>query len=103
MSWKPEFLVDGKWYPNAVAFATEQEAKDNARDKFMVWTMPTDWRAVESTDPVNYRYVSGMLVPFVGETAPEKCPWCGCETRLQPGKWDGHKRTCPMRPADEGA
>jgi len=34
---------------------------------------------------------------------PEKCPWCGCEVRLQPGKWDGHKRRCPLRPASESA
>ena len=61
MSWKPEFCIDGKWYDNAVRFATEQEAKDNARDKFMVWTMPTDWRAVESTDAPNYRYTANGL------------------------------------------
>lgn len=59
MSWKPEFLIDGKWYDNAVRFATEEEAKANAADKFSRWTMPTDYRATESTDPVNYKWVAG--------------------------------------------
>lgn len=62
MSWKPEFLISDKWYDNALRFATEQEAKDNAHDKFMVWTMPTDCRAVESPDPVNYTYHESELI-----------------------------------------
>lgn len=28
----------------------------------MVWSVPTDCRAVESPDPVNYRWVEGRLV-----------------------------------------
>jgi hypothetical protein len=54
-SWKPEFLIDGKWCGNAIRFATYEEAYRNARMKFMVWTIPTDCRAVQSEDPVNYR------------------------------------------------
>lgn len=64
MSWKPEFLVDGKWYDNAVRFATEAEAKQNAQDKFMVWTMPSDYRATESPDPAHYRYTDKGLEPL---------------------------------------
>jgi hypothetical protein len=29
---------------------------------------------------------------------PAKCPWCGCETRLQRGRWEGHRKICPLRP-----
>ena len=60
-SYKPEFQIQGKWYDNAVRFTTYEEALDNARDKFQHWTMPTDYRAVESEDPPNYRYVDGQL------------------------------------------
>lgn len=61
-SFKPEFLIDGKWCGNAVRFPTEEEARQNARHKFMVWTVPTDYRAVPSEDEPNYRYVDGRLV-----------------------------------------
>ena len=60
-SYKPEFQIQGKWYGNAVRFPTYEEALENARDKFQHWTMPTDYRAVESDDPPNYRYVNGAL------------------------------------------
>ncbi len=63
MSWKPEVFLEGKWSQNALVFATEKEAADNARDLLMRWFVPTDSRAVESTDPVNYKYVDGQLVP----------------------------------------
>lgn len=61
-SWKPEFFVDGGWYGNAVRFETEAEALANARDKFSRWTVPTDYRAVESDDPPNYRWTAHGLV-----------------------------------------
>lgn len=54
MSWKPEFKVDGVWYDNAQRYATEAQASDSAKARFAVWTIPTDCRAVESADPVNY-------------------------------------------------
>lgn len=63
MSWKPEVFLEGKWSCNGLVFATEKEAADNARDLLMRWFVPTDSRAVESTDPVNYRYVDRQLVP----------------------------------------
>lgn len=56
MSFKPEFCVSGKWCDNALRFATEQEARDNAQALFMRWTMPSEWRVTESPDPVNYTY-----------------------------------------------
>lgn len=60
MSWKPEFKVQGEWYDNAQRFETEQEAKDSALARFMNWTMPSDHRAVESDDPVNYVRSNGQ-------------------------------------------
>jgi hypothetical protein len=52
---------ENKWLANGLVFATEKEAADNARDLLMRWTVPTDSRAAESTDPVNYSYVNGKL------------------------------------------
>lgn len=58
MSFKPEVMVTGEsdWLANGLCFATRQEAEDSAQDLTMRWTAVRDWRAVESTDPVNYSY-----------------------------------------------
>lgn len=62
MPWRPEVFVERKWSHNALVFATEQEARENARDLFLRWTLCEDSRAVEVTDAeVNYRYVNGKL------------------------------------------
>lgn len=57
MSWKPEVKTgnDDKWYGNALAFATEQEAKYSADELAARWLLVVDTRAVESEEPVNYR------------------------------------------------
>ena len=55
ISYKPEFCIDGIWYDNAVRFATHEEAEQNAREKFLVWTMPTAYRVSPSEDRPNYR------------------------------------------------
>jgi hypothetical protein len=62
MAWKPEVFVENKWSRNALVFATEQEASDNARDLMFRWLLVTDSRAVEVDEPVNYRYVNGALL-----------------------------------------
>ena len=54
MSWKPEFEIQGKWCDNAQRFASKEEAEESALARFRVWTIPTAWRAIESTDTVNY-------------------------------------------------
>lgn len=59
MSYKPEFKVQGEWYDNAQRFETREEAESTARARFMFWTVPSDWRVSESTDPVNYRRRDG--------------------------------------------
>jgi hypothetical protein len=63
MSFKPEVTTgsDPKFYGNALAFATREEAEANAKDLFGRWTLCTGWRAAESTDPVTHTYVNGVL------------------------------------------
>lgn len=65
MSFKPEVVADssGKFCDNGLAFATYDEAFENARDLARRWMLVTDFRAVESDQPVNYRWVDGQLVP----------------------------------------
>lgn len=63
MSWKPEVQTDNtdKWYPNGLAFATREEALNNAFDLSCRWFAVREWRAVESAEPVNYSYVDRKL------------------------------------------
>lgn len=62
MSWKPEVQTDssGKWYPNALAFATKEEADEYAADLASRWVLVNAWRSVESTQEVNYAYVDDV-------------------------------------------
>ena len=55
-SWKTEVLVDGKWATNSVRFATKEEAEEAGRELLGRWFVPTDSRAAESDDPVNYKF-----------------------------------------------
>ena len=64
MSWKPEVKVTnngGQWSQNNLAFATEAEALESARDLFNRWFLCEDFRAAESDQPVNYAIVDGKL------------------------------------------
>jgi len=65
MSYAPEVQTDnsGKWTGNALRFATEAEAQAWVLDLTLRWTLVRDARAVESTDPVNYAIVDGVLTP----------------------------------------
>lgn len=59
MSWKPEVQTAGDgeaWTGNALRFATKEEAESYAFDLSMRWTAVKNTRAVESSDPVNYRW-----------------------------------------------
>jgi hypothetical protein len=62
-SFKPEFQIDntGKWYDNALRFATKTEAENNAFDKMSSWFSVREYRVSESDDPVNYKYASGPV------------------------------------------
>jgi hypothetical protein len=57
-SYAPEVVADstGKFYGNALRFATREEAEANVRDLYSRWSLVTDTRVVESDDPVNYRW-----------------------------------------------
>lgn len=55
-SWKPEVLVDGKWASNALRFATKAEAEASVNELLSRWFVPSDGRATESEEPVNYRF-----------------------------------------------
>lgn len=63
MSFKPELSVDGgaTYHQNNLAFATHEEAELSARDTFSRWMLATDWRVVESDQPVNYEIVDGVM------------------------------------------
>lgn len=73
MAWKPEVIADssGKWVGNALRFATKEEAEANVANLKARWMMVVDTRVVECEDPVNYRWVDGVLVD-VEQEAP-KC------------------------------
>lgn len=63
MSFKPEISTDGgkTFGQNGQAFATEGEARKMAADIFSRWMLATDYRVVESDEPVNYEIVEGAL------------------------------------------
>ena len=65
MSFKPEISTDGgkSFSQNAQVFATREEAETMARDIFGRWMLATDYRAVETEDPVNYRIADNKLEP----------------------------------------
>ena len=64
MSWKPEVIADnsGKWCGNGLRFATKEEAEANVFALSMRWILVRETRAVESADPVNYRWENGQLI-----------------------------------------
>lgn len=63
MSWKPEVQTDdtGKWYGNALRFATKAEAEANVYDLMMRWFAVRETRVVETDDPVKHRWDGGLL------------------------------------------
>lgn len=63
MSFKPEVSINGgrTFHQNALAFATREEAETSARDLMYRWMLVTDWRVVESDQPVNYTLKGGVL------------------------------------------
>jgi hypothetical protein len=69
MSWKPEVIADnsGKFYGNALRFATREEAEKNVADLRSRWLLVTETRVVESDDPVNYKWTETGLVAIEKE------------------------------------
>lgn len=64
MSWKPEVIADssGKWFGNALRFATKEEAEKNVANLALRWTSVVDTRVVECDEPVNYAWTDRGLV-----------------------------------------
>lgn len=62
-SYKPEVVTDssGKWYGNALRFATREEAEASAQDLMSRWLLVRECRASESEDEPNYRIVDGRI------------------------------------------
>lgn len=60
MSYKMEVIAerDGNWASNACVYATKKEAEDAGRELMSRWMAVREYRAVESTDAVNYRFDS---------------------------------------------
>lgn len=56
VSFKMEVLVDGTWSSNSCAYATRKEAEAAGVELLGRWFVPSDSRAVESDQPVNYRF-----------------------------------------------
>ena len=63
MSFKPSVSTDGgaTFNENALAFATHEEAEASARDLMGRRMLVTDWRVIESDEPVNYTLKDGVL------------------------------------------
>lgn len=76
MAWKPAFIFRGEDKPctNGEVYATQQEALASAYQRFMVWTMPTDYTAVETDDPVNGVWVEGIGRVTDGDMAGRMAP-----------------------------
>ncbi len=74
MSYKPEILVEGEWCPNGIVFNTIEETLEYAKDLYTRWMMAEDFRAVPSTENVNYHYTLGTLTSLnlIGYTATIK-------------------------------
>lgn len=106
-SYRPEFLVGGEWYGNAQRFATPAEAEQSAQARFLVWTMPSDWRVSPSDDDVNYERVDGVdrrieaqPAPSTAPVAPSKARW-HVQLQTDGGRWIGHYTTETRRRARE--
>jgi hypothetical protein len=55
-----EVIADSSntWASNACRYATHKEAEDAGRELMSRWMAVREYRAVESTDAVNYRFDS---------------------------------------------
>jgi hypothetical protein len=75
-NWKPAFIMRGESKPctNGEVYATREEALASAHQRFMVWTMPEGFTAVETDEPVNgvWHENAGRLA--LGEKVPRMAP-----------------------------
>jgi len=61
MSYKPQVKVSGEtsFNGNGQVFASRQEAEESALALMDRWFAVTEYRVVESDEPVNYKHVDG--------------------------------------------
>lgn len=71
-SYAPQVSTDtsGKFYGNALRFATKAEAEANVHDLMMRWFMVIDTRVVESDDPPNYRWTDDGIARIGSDEPP---------------------------------
>ena len=64
MSFKPSVSTDGgaTFNENALAFATYEEAEISVKDLTSRWVLVTDWRVIESDQPVNYAIKDNVMM-----------------------------------------
>lgn len=69
MSYKAEVIADssGKWVGNGLRFATQEETQKYAYDLASRWSLVTDVRVVESTDPVLHVFEDDQVKPIKQE------------------------------------
>lgn len=62
MSFKAELVIKpeghGFWATDGVVLATREEATHYREELLSRWMAPYDFRVIESTEPVNYRWDS---------------------------------------------
>lgn len=65
-SYAPEVIADssGKFFGNALRFATHREALENVLDLSMRWYAVRETRVVETEDEPNYTYIGHELQPI---------------------------------------
>ena len=67
MSWKPQVRTgscDPKFYGNALAFATKEEAQASADELSMRWMLVVETGTIESDEKVNYKFENGQNIPL---------------------------------------
>jgi hypothetical protein len=82
MSWAPQVIADasGKFFGNALRFATYDEAYANVLALQDRWFLVREVRVIETNDPVNVRWVDGkteMLeteAPYVTDEIGKAAP-----------------------------
>jgi len=74
VSWASEVIADstGKWYRNALRFATEAEALASANELASRWYMVRATRAAPAIERPNYRFIDGRNVRLENDASPEQ-------------------------------
>ncbi len=73
-----QFRIGNEWSGNSVFFANREEAQAYGENKFANWTMPDEFRVVESDKPANYRWdpdkndIVSSEQPVTPEVMPRK-------------------------------